>query len=89
MIEKVENIQIQSILDKSSTRLPKAADNSSGKDADVSIQVDFASFIDKAMQITQEDSNAVERAKNLLLTGQLESPENFRKAAENLTIFGI
>ncbi len=89
MIEKVDTNQIQSFLAKSSSRLPNTAAALTGNNADVTVQVDYASFIDSAMKIPQTDSQVIEQAKALLLSGQLESPENIKKAAENIITFGI
>lgn len=57
--------------------------------ADVSVQVDYASLIEQAMEQQQTDAQAVERARQLLLSGQLESPQNIKEAAENILTFGI
>jgi uncharacterized protein YoaH (UPF0181 family) len=57
--------------------------------ADVSVQVDYASLIEQAMEQQQADAQAVERARQLLLSGQLESPLNIKEAAENIVKFGI
>ena len=57
--------------------------------ADVSVQVDYAHLIEQAMEQQQADAQAVERARQLLLSGQLESPQNIREAAENIVKFGI
>ena len=89
MIEKVDTNQIQNFLEKPSTRLPSPAEAVSGNDADVSVQVDYASFIDAATQTPKTDSQAIEKARQLLLSGQLESPENIKQAAENIITFGI
>ena len=89
MIEKVDNHQIQNFLEKPSSKLPASAAAVSGNDGDVSVQVDYASFIDTAMQTPKTDSQAIENAKQLLLSGQLESPENVKQAAENIITFGI
>jgi hypothetical protein len=89
MIEKVENNQIQSILDKSPSGPPKNAPKPPAKHAEISIQVDYVSFIDAAMKIPKDDAHAVQRAKKMLAAGQLESPEYLRKAAQNMIIFGI
>ena len=89
MIEKVDTNQIQNFLEKTPSKPPSSAPAVSGNDADVSVQVDYASFIDSAMQTPKTDSQAVEKAKKLLLTGQLESPENIKQAAENIITFGI
>ena len=58
-------------------------------DADVSVQVNYASLIDKAMQEPKESAQRVQEARELLLSGQLESPENIREAAENIVKYGI
>ncbi len=89
MIEKVDTNQIQGFLEKSSSRQPNSAAALTANDADVSVQVDYASFIDRAMQTPQTDTQAVQKAGELLLSGQLESPENIRKAAENIIDFSI
>jgi hypothetical protein len=89
MIEKVNTNQFPNFLEKPSSRMPNSAAEISGKDADVSVQVDYASFIDAALKIPKMDSQAIEKAKQLLLSGQLESPENIKQAAENIITFGI
>ncbi len=89
MIEKVDTSQIHGFLEKSSSRQQKSAEAISGNSADVSVQVDYASFIDSAMQIPQTDNQAVQKARELLLSGQLESTEIIRQAAENIITFGI
>jgi len=58
-------------------------------DADVSVQVNYAFLIEKALQQPEEDEQLVERAKDLLLSGELESQVNFRQAAENIVTFGV
>jgi len=89
MIEKVDTNQIQNFLEKPSSRMTGSTPAVSGSDADVSVQVDYASFIDTAMQAPKTDSQAIEKARQLLVSGQLESPENIRQAAENIVTFGI
>lgn len=58
-------------------------------DADVSLQVNYASFINKAVQIPQTGAEVVQQARELLLSGQLGSPEDIRDAAENIAEYGI
>ncbi|HEW79453.1 MAG TPA: hypothetical protein ENH34_05785 [Phycisphaerales bacterium] len=89
MIEKIDNSQIQDFVEKSSPKQPDSASAAPSNSADISIQVDYASFINKAMQIQQTDANAVQRARELLLSGRLESPENIRAAAKDIVKFGI
>ena len=89
MIEKIDTNQIQELLGKSSSKQTDPAKAFPDNGADVSLQVDYASFINKAIQTPQTDTNAVQRAQELLLSGQLESPENIQAAAENIAEFGI
>ena len=89
MIDKIDNSQIQDMLPRSSCTQPESAKARSDSSADVSIQVDYASFINKAMQIAQSDADAIRKAQELLLSGELESSQNIRAAAENIVKFGI
>ena len=58
-------------------------------DADVSVQVQYAFFIEKALQQPETNTQVIQRARDLLLSGQLDNPENIRKAANNILKFGI
>jgi len=89
MIDKIDNSQIQDILGRSSSKQPESAKVPSDSSADVSIQVDYVSLINKATQIQQSDPDAIDKAKELLLSGKLESLQNIRAAAENIIKFGI
>ena len=89
MIDKIYTKQIQDFMEKSLSRQPNSAGITPNNDTDVSLQVNYASFITKATQIPQKGNKAVQHAKELLMTGQLDSPENARKAAEEITEFGI
>jgi hypothetical protein len=89
MIDKIGNNQIPDLLGKS---LPNRIDSnktSTDSDADVTLQIDYASLLNKAAQIPQDDAKAIQRAQELLASGQLESPENIREAAKNIIEFGI
>ncbi len=88
MIEKIDTNQ--PLIDSSlSSGQPKSARALRDKDEDVSVQVDYASLIEKAVQEPQNDAQRVQKARELLLSGQLESPENIRQAAENIVKYGI
>jgi len=89
MIEKLNANQIQGFLEKSSSRQPNSAAALPDNDVDASVQVDYASFIDKAMKTQQTDSKAIERARGLLLSGELESLKNIKRAAKNIVTYGI
>ena len=88
MIGKIDTNQLPLEPGSSSGQLnaPNALPNSH---ADVSVQVQYAHLVEKAMQLTQTDTERVEQVRELLLSGQLERPENIQKAAENIVKFGI
>jgi hypothetical protein len=89
MIEKIDSSQIQDLVEKLPAKQPNTSEALSNNDTDASLQLDYASFIDQAMQAPQTDTDAIQRARELLLSGQLESPENIRTAAENILELGI
>jgi hypothetical protein len=89
MIEKINNNNINDFVEKPPPNQPNPAGHLAGKDDDVRVQVDCASLIEKAMQPPQTDADAVQQARELLLSGQLETPENIRQAAENIIKFGV
>ena len=89
MIEKIDANQIPDILEKSPSKQPDSAKTPPNNGVDASLQVNYASLIEKANQASQTDSEAVQRAQELLLSDQLESPENTRAAAEDIIMFGI
>ncbi len=89
MIEKLSTNKIQDFLEKSTPRQPNSAAALPHNNIDASVQVDYASFIDRAMQIQQPDSKAIERARKLLSSGELESLKNIERAAKNIITYGI
>jgi hypothetical protein len=60
-----------------------------GNNVDVSVQVNYASLVDKALQPPKTDDQLVQQARELLLSGRLLSKENIRMAAENILKYGI
>jgi hypothetical protein len=89
MIGKIHTNQIRELLEELSSRQLNPGSAAPNSDTDVSVQVNYASLIDQAMQAPQADDNVVDAARKLLLSGKLESPENIRAAAENIIKFGI
>jgi hypothetical protein len=89
MIEKIDPNKIQDFREKSPSVQPNPAGHLPNNDGDVSVQVEHASLIDKAMEVPQTDTSAIQRARELLQSGQLETPKNIREAAENIIKFGI
>ena len=89
MLEKIDNNQVPGILKESSSKQPDPSKIPASNEADASLQVSYDSLIEQAKQIPSEDASIVQQARQLLLSGQLENPENIRAAAENIAKFGI
>jgi len=89
MIGKIQSNQIRELLEELSSRQPNSGSDVPNSDTDVSVQVNYASLIDQAMQAPQSDEDVVSAARVLLLSGKLKSPEKIREAAENIINFGI
>ena len=89
MIEKIQNNQLRELSEALSSRQPNSGGPLKDSDADVSVQVNYKSLIDMAMQIPPADDDIVATARKLLLSGKLESPENCREAAKNIIKLGI
>ena len=89
MIEKIEGSNIQELRDKSLAKPPACPKNTLGGGDDASLQVDYDSYIEKAMKTSQSDPAAVQRARELLLSGRLDDPQATRAAAKNIADFGI
>lgn len=89
MIDRIDISKIQDLVGKPPSKQTGPTKGRMNSGVDVSLQIDYASLIKKATQIPQADTQAVRRAREALLSGQLESPENIRAAAEKITEFGI
>ncbi|HUV41715.1 MAG TPA: hypothetical protein VMW23_08015 [Sedimentisphaerales bacterium] len=90
MVEKINTNQIPNFLDKTSAGQLNNNDSAPNNDPEVSLQVDYASFIESALAQTLEaDSQAVQKAKQLLDSGRLDTEENITAAAEEIADFGI
>ncbi len=88
MIDKIDIHQ--SLLDSAaSSKQVKTDPAQTDINTDVTVQVDNADLIKQALQIPESDLQQVENARQLLLSGRLESPENCLEAAQNLYDFGV
>ncbi len=83
MIDKINNNQVQNLIN--SGNQPSPAKNVPNNDVDASLQVNYV----PVMQNNDDNAEAIEHARNLLLSGELESPKNIKDAAENIIEFGI
>lgn len=86
---KIDANGIQDFIEKPQAPQVNKANARSRNVSDASLRVDCASIIEQAGQIPQVDAEAVHRARQMLRSGQLESPENIQAAAENIVRFDI
>jgi len=63
--------------------------NGSDNTEDASLQISFEGLIEQAKQAPDQDDSAVARAKAMIASGQLDTPENIGKAAQNMLKLGI
>lgn len=89
MIDKIQDNQIRELLQALSSRQPNAGGAIANNDTDVSVQVNHACLINQAIQVSPEYEDVVGAARELLRSGQLESLQNCREAAESIVMFGI
>lgn len=89
MIDKINKNQISDILNDSPARQAEQVKVSPSNQEDALLQVSYDTLIEKAGQAVSEDVNAVQKARQLLLSGELDTPGNIRAAAENIVNFGI
>ncbi|MBN1974882.1 MAG: hypothetical protein JW787_14675 [Sedimentisphaerales bacterium] len=61
----------------------------SDNDLDISINTNYASLIEMAKNSSQTDEEVIEKARESIRTGELESKTSIQKAAENILAFGI
>jgi hypothetical protein len=90
MIEKINNNNnIPDYMDKPTPKQTNTTGAHADIDADVSVDVNYASFIEKANQIQETDVQAVRRARELLQSGRLDNREFYKQAAEYIIKFGV
>ena len=89
MIENIQRNQVSHIMGKGVTPNADAPNGRSSEGTDATLQVNFADLIGQAMQAKETDANVVEKARELLQSGELTSPESIRSAARNMVTFGI
>ncbi len=89
MIDKIEPNNQPLIESGSSNGQPNPPGALRGNDVDVSVQVNYASLVDKAMQPPKTDDQVVRQARELLLSGKLDSEDIIRGVAENILKYGI
>jgi hypothetical protein len=89
MIDKIAANNQPLIESGSSAGQPSRSRGPGGNDVDVSVQVNYASLVDKAIQPLKTDDQAVREARQLLSSGKLDNMDIIRQAADNILKYGI
>jgi len=89
MIDNIHNNEITQAMGRNALPRSDAANRPTVDGSDATLQADFADLINQAIQASETETDAVQRARALLESGQLTSLENIRSAAENIVTFGI
>jgi hypothetical protein len=89
MIQNINGSAAQEIMPKLAPQNKAGAATASSDPVDATLQVQYAPLVAKAIQGSEPDAEVVQRAQALLASGQLDSPEAIRAAAQDLLAFGI
>jgi len=89
MIENIQNNLVGQMMGINTPPRTDTAGQPAVDDPDATLQVNFADVVNQAMQATETDVDAVTKARELLQSGRLTTPENIRSAAEDILTFGI
>ena len=88
MIDKIDINSIPELPSKPITQQTEANATTSSTD-DATLEVNYDSLIEKAMEIPESDATEVEKAKELIASGELESMDNIRAAAKDIIDLGV
>jgi len=89
MIENVQNNHAANRTGMNPIPHTDPANRPAADGSDATLQVNFADMVNQALQTNETDPDAVEKARELLQSYRLTTPENIRSAAENILSFGI
>jgi hypothetical protein len=89
MIDKININQIADHFDGSSAGKPNRSKAVTGNQPDATLQIDNARLLEQAAKIQPTNTDAVQRARELIQSGQLDTPANIKEAAANIAKFGV
>lgn len=89
MIDKIGTDRIRDMAEQSTAKQPEATKLPPESQVDASLRVDHASLVEKALQIPEANPSAVEQARQLLLSGDLDTLDSAMEAARNILEYGI
>jgi hypothetical protein len=89
MIENIKNNHVAHMMGINTASHADAANRPAGDGSDATLEVNFADMVNQALQATETDADAVQRARELLQSNRLTTLENIRSAAQDILTFGI
>ncbi len=89
MIEHIQASQTQEALAHRTPRRERDLQSTPLSEPNVDVQVAFGDLIGQALVASETTGNAVERAKELIAAGQLDSPSRIREAATHMLDAGL
>ncbi len=89
MIQNVNCNSVQDIMPKPAQRSNQGPTTSTQAPVDATLQTEYAPLVAEALRSSETDAEAVQRAQALLASGQLDSIEAIREAAQNIVDLGI
>jgi hypothetical protein len=90
MIDKININQISDHFDGSSAGKPNHSKVVTSNQADDTLQIDNARLMEQAVNSQPTtDTDAVQKARELIQSGQLDTPANIKEAAANIAKFGV
>jgi len=88
MIDKIDIKPIPELPAKPTAKQSESNETTSST-ADATLEVNYETLIKKAMEIPESDATQVEKAKELIASGELESINNIRAAAKDIIDLGV
>ena len=88
MIQSIDTNAIKDLMPKPTQSNGRGA-RSSPDEVDATLQIQYATLRAEAAKGPQSDAEAVQRARELLLSGRLDKTETIREAAQDLLDFGV
>jgi len=88
MIDKIDINSIPELPGKPTAKQPELNETNSSTD-DATLEVNYEPLIQKAMESPESDATEVEKAKELIASGELENIDNVRAAAKDIIDLGV
>ena len=90
MLDPIQISTIQGTTSKGSPRQSRGTSSSEGSaDPDATLQIQHGDQIAKALAAEQADAEAVQEAAKLLASGEIDSRQSVRQAAEDIVDYGV